>query len=618
MSDFTFDSARYPTRPGVYLMRDSAGRVLYVGKAKNLRTRLRSYFSARGDSRAHIRFLLARIASIETLVTDTEKEALILENTLIKEHTPRYNIDLRDDKTYVSLRLDLREEYPALEVVRRMPRDGALYFGPYASAGAVRETLKLIYRIFPLRHYPVATCRRRGRPCLYHQIGQCCAPCYGKITVAAYRKLVDGVTALLTGREEEVLRELRARMQRASEGMRFEEAASLRDQVRAIEQTVERQKVVAADGADRDVIGLHRAGGSVEIAVIFVRSGKVTGRNSFGLQWRAVEEELLSDFLREFYGREVMIPPRILLPFAPEDHSALQEWLTERRERKVELLVPQRGEALRLVEMAAQNAQEAGRERGDRERERHEVLRSIAAHLHLGRPPRRIECFDISNVQGRHSVGSMAVLLDGEPAPREYRRFRIRSVEGADDYASLREVLERRLTRGAGSEELPDMLLIDGGKGQLGVAQQLLDELGLADTIDLAGIAKSRVRRNVRGKAVERSEERFFLPGRKNPVVLRGGSPELFLLERLRNEAHRFAITYHRTVRRKATLTSGLEEIPGVGPGRRKALLKHFGSLKRVRSASLEALLAMPGLPADVAQAVYTFFQADTQKAPDR
>ncbi len=618
MSAFSFEPGRYPTRPGVYLMRDSVGEVLYVGKAKNLRTRLRSYFSARGDGRVHVRFLLARIASIETLVTGSEKEALILENTLIKEHRPRYNIDLRDDKTYVSLRLDLQEEFPALEIVRRVPRDGALYFGPYASAGAVRETLKLIYRIFPLRHYPVATCRRRGRPCLYHQIGQCCAPCHGKISAVDYRELVEGVIALLTGREEEVLKGLRERMQQASEQLRFEEAARLRDQVRAIEQTVERQKVVVADGDDRDVIGLHREGGSVEIAVIFVRGGKVTGRNSFGLEWRAVEEELLSDFLREFYGREVMVPPRILLPFAPEDLQALQEWLAERRERKVELLVPQRGDARRLLEMANENAREARRERGDRERERHEVLRSLATHLHLSRLPRRIECFDISNVQGSYSVGSMAVLVEGEPAPREYRRFRIRSVVGADDYASLREVLSRRLERGVDADELPDMLLIDGGKGQLGVVSQVLEDLGLKDKIDLAGIAKSRVQRNVRGKAVERSEERFFLPGRKNPVVLRGGSPELFLLERLRDEAHRFAITYHRTLRRKATLTSGLEEIPGVGPGRRKALLRHFGSLKKVREASLEALLAMPGVPEKVAREVFAFFHGSTQKDPER
>jgi len=618
MTKISFDAQKYPTSPGVYLMRDAEGVVLYVGKAKNLRARLRSYFSAQGDGRAHIRFLMARVEKLETLVTDTEKEALILENTLIKQHRPRYNFDLRDDKTYVSLRLNVQEEFPALEVVRKVARDGALYFGPYTSSGAVRETLKLLYRIFPLRHYPLEICRRRGRPCLYHQLGQCCAPCHGKISSRDYRQLVDGVIALLSGHEAKVLKELRLKMQQASEGMRFEEAARVRDQIHAIEKTVEHQKVVVADGDDRDVFGLYREEGSVELAVIYVRNGKVTGRSSFGLQWRAVEDELLSDFLREFYSREVMVPKRILLPLTPEDRPALQEWLSERRGSKVELIAPQRGEALRLVEMATQNAKEARRERGRREKERLQVLQSLARQLQLKHLPKRIECFDISNVQGSQSVGSMAVLVEGEAQRSEYRRFKIRTVTGADDYASLREVLLRRLERGKREQQLPQMLLIDGGKGQLGVVSQVLDELDLQGEIDLAGIAKSRVHRNVRGKAVERSEERFFLPGRKNPVVLRAGSPELFLLERLRDEAHRFAITYHRQLRRKATLKSGLEEIPGVGPGRRKSLLKYFGSLKKVRDASLDELLAMPGLPERVARDILAYFHPEDQNLPEK
>jgi len=615
MSPVTFDAQKYPTSPGVYLMRDGEGAVLYVGKAKTLRARLRNYFSAQGDGRAHIQFLMSRVESIETLVTDTEKEALILENTLIKQHRPRYNFDLRDDKTYVSLRLDMKDTFPALEVVRKVSRDGALYFGPYASSGAVRETLKLIYRIFPLRHYPLATCQRRGRPCLYHQIGQCCAPCHGKISPENYRELVDGVIALLSGREDDIHRKLSEKMQAAADELRYEEAARLRDQIQAIEKTVEKQKVVVADGDDRDVFGLYREEGSVEIAVIYVRGGKVTGRNNFGLQWRALDDELFSDFLREFYSREVMVPQRILLPLAIEDQEMFQEWLCERRGSKVEVLTPQRGDGLRLVEMANQNAHEARRERGKREKERREILRSLAEKLHLRKAPHRIECFDISNVQGRQSVGSMAVLLDGEAARAEYRRFRIRTVEGADDYASLREVLSRRLERGLTERQLPDMVLIDGGKGQLGAVQAVLEELDLKE-IDLIGIAKSRVHRNVRGKAIERSEERFFLPGRKNPVVLRSGSPELFLLERLRDEAHRFAITYHRQLRRKATLKSGLEDIPGVGPGRRKALLKHFGSLKKVREASQEELIEMPGLPESIAREVYDYFHQQAQKDP--
>ncbi|MFO7982659.1 MAG: excinuclease ABC subunit UvrC, partial [Desulfuromonadales bacterium] len=589
------DLKKYSTRPGVYLMRGGDGEVLYVGKAKNLRSRLRSYFSATGDGRGHIRFLMNRVEQIETIITDTEKEALLLENTLIKKHRPRYNINLRDDKTYVSIRLDPREEFPGLQVVRRVKRDGALYFGPYSSSSAVRETLKEIYRVFPLRHYPIEQCRRRGRPCLFYQIGQCSAPCFGKISQVDYAGMVKGVIALLSGRQSEVVETLNERMMQAAQQMRFEEAGRLRDQIQAIEQTVEKQKVASATNVDQDVVGIHREGGEVELTMLFVRQGKLIDRRSYGLDWRLDEEELVSSFLREFYSREVVIPDQILLPLLPEDAGALSEWLSEKRERKVEILSPQRGEKLRLVEMAAQNAFEAYRERGSRREAREAVLEEIRQRLHLPRLPRRMECFDISNIQGQMSVGSMVVTIDGEPAKQEYRRFKIRTVEGADDYASLYEVLKRRLKRGIEEEKLPDFILIDGGKGQLSVLSAVLNELGLEDRIAAAGIAKSRIVANVKGRAVERSEERFFLPGRKNPITLRSGSPALFMLERLRDEAHRFAITYHRKLRSKGALRSSLENIPGVGEKRRKMLLRHFGSLKKVREASLEELETSPG-----------------------
>jgi excinuclease ABC subunit C len=604
-----FDPKKYPAVPGVYLMRGAGGEILYVGKAKSLRQRLRSYFSPTGDGRPQIRFLMGRVAGVETIVTDTEKEALLLENTLIKEHRPRYNIQLRDDKTYVSLRLDPREAFPALQVVRKVRRDGALYFGPYASSAAVRETLKELYRLFPLRHYPVETCRRRGRPCLFYQIGQCSAPCHGKIDAEEYGELVRGVTALLSGRESEVLGLLRGRMAAAAAQMRFEEAARLRDQIRAIEQTVERQKVAEAGGGDQDVFGLHREGGEVEVAVLFVRQGKLIGRRSYPLEWRLDEEELLSAFVQQFYGREVFIPDQVLLPLPLEDAGTLAEWLGEAKGKKVAVLAPQRGGKRELVELAARNAAESFRERGSRREAREAVLEEIRERLHLARLPRRMECFDISNIQGRQSVGSMVVALDGEPAKGEYRTYRIRTVAGADDFASLDEVLRRRLTRGLAEGSLPDFILIDGGKGQLSVFTTLLDELGLAGKIDAAGIAKSRVFANVRGAVVEKSEERFFLPGRKNPVVLLAGSPALFMLERLRDEAHRFAITRHRRLRGKAALASALEEIPGVGPARRKALLRHFGSVKKIREATAEELSAAPGVPESVARAVYEYFR---------
>ncbi|PLX78284.1 MAG: excinuclease ABC subunit C [Desulfuromonas sp.] len=605
---FKFEAGKYPTAPGVYLMQDAAGQVLYVGKAKNLRNRLRTYFSGRGDGRIHIRFLLEKVAAVETIVTDTEKEALLLENTLIKKHRPRYNIDLRDDKTYVMVRLDPREEFPALKVVRRAKEDGARYFGPYASAGAIRQTLKELYRIFPLRHHPIATCRSRGRPCLYYQIGQCSGPCHGLISREEYAELVGGVVALLEGREEEVESLLQKRMQEAAAAMRYEEAARLRDQIAALEKSVERQKVADAVGIDQDVFGLHREGGEVEIAILFVRHGKLIDKRTFPLEWRLDEDSLFTNFLQQFYGRDVVFPDELLLPLAIEDADTISSWLSDRRGKKVLILVPQRGDKKRLVDLANRNAAEAFRQRGSREAARQALLTEFVGAFHLSRQPRRIECYDISNIQGAQAVGSMAVLVDGEPAKREYRHYRIKTVIGSDDFASLAEVLRRRLERGKVEENLPDMILIDGGKGQLSSAHAVLQEAALDTRIDLVSIAKSRVKANVRGKVVEKSEERFFLPGRKNPVLLRQGSPALFLLERLRDEAHRFAITYHRKLRSKSTLQSSLEEIPGVGPGRRKQLLKHFGSLKKVKEASLKELQSIPGLSQSLAETIYNYF----------
>jgi excinuclease ABC subunit C len=601
----TIDLSKYPLSPGIYQMFGDDDEILYVGKAKQLRNRLRSYFSAGGDGRAQIPLLMEKVQRIEVIVTDTEKEALLLENTLIKQHRPRYNIELRDDKTYVSVRIDLQEEFPALQVVRQVKNDGASYFGPYSSAGAIRQTLKEIYRIFPLRHSSIERCSKRGRPCLFYQIGQCSAPCHGRIGRAAYRLLVNGVIDLLDGRESQVIARLQQQMQAASNEMRFEEAARLRNQVRSIEKSVEKQRVTEYGGGNQDVIGLHQDGGEVEMALLFIRQGTLIGRRTYPLCWTLDLPELLSGFLREYYGRDVILPDQLLLPFELDDAELLGEWLSEKRGKKVSLLAPQRGEKKRLCQLAQRNALEAFKQRGSRREARASLLEEVQLKFHLPQLPQRIECFDISNVQGTHAVGSMAVLVDAEPAAAEYRRFKIKTVEGADDYASLTEVLRRRLQRGLEEQNLPQMILIDGGKGQLGVLSAVLEELQLQEQIGAVGIAKSRVIANVRGKAVERSEERFFLPGRKNPVSFRSGSATLFLLERLRDEAHRFAITYHRKLRSKAGLHSSLEDIPGVGPARRRALLKHFGSLKQIRAASLEELQKLPGLPVSLAEEIY-------------
>lgn len=599
------ESSSYPTSPGVYLMKDAEGLILYIGKAKNLRARLRNYFAPGGDGRAQVPLLMAKVAAIEVILTDTEKEALLLENNLIKKHQPRYNIDLRDDKTYVSVRLDLREEFPALKVVRQVANDGALYFGPYSSAGAVRKTLKEIYRFFPLRHSPIERCRQRSRPCLFHQIGQCSAPCHGLISAKDYACLVQGVVALLSGRDPEVLQLLQQRMDEASTTLNFEEAARLRDQIRAIERSVERQSVTDLGGGDQDILGLQRDGGEVELVLLFVRQGKLLDKRCWSVEWRLDIDELISDFLRQYYSGGVIIPNQILLPEPIDDASLFEDWLSELHGRKVRIITPQRGAKKRMVQMASRNAEDSRRQRGSKKEARGRVLEEMRQRFHLSELPLRIECFDISNIQGTESVGSMAVLIDGEAAPKEYRRYKIKTVAGPDDYASLDEVLRRRLMRGLTEGTLPQMILIDGGKGQLGVLTEVLAELGLTERIGVAGIAKSRVVANVRGKAIEKSEERFFLPGRKNPLRLRSGSPVLYMLERLRDETHRFAITYHRKLRRKATLRSSLEDIPGVGVARRKALLKHFGSLKLIRAASLEDLLQMPGLSRKLAHDIF-------------
>ena len=601
----SLDLKRYPQAPGVYLMFGSNDKVLYVGKAKRLRSRLRSYFSTGGDGRLQIPLLMEKVERIEVIITDTEKEALLLENTLIKKYRPHYNIELRDDKTYVSVRIDLNDPFPMMQVVRQVKNDGAHYFGPYSSASAIRETLKEIYRIFPLRHSSMERCKKRGRPCLFHQIGQCSAPCHGKISQTDYRKLVGGVIHLLEGRESEVISRLQQRMMRAAADLRFEDAAKLRNQISSIEKSIEKQKVTDYGGGNLDVIGLHQDGGEVEVTLLFIRQGRLIGRRSYAVAWKLDLPELLSGFLQEYYSRQVILPDQLLLPLVLEGADLLGEWLSEKRGKKVRLVTPQRGEKKNLCLMAQRNACESYRQRGQRQQAREELLNELQSKFHLPCWPKRIECYDISNVQGNQSVGSMVVLLDGEPAAAEYRRFKIKTVVGADDYASLREVLIRRLSRGIEEKKLPEMILIDGGKGQLGVLSAVLKEFQLEDDIGAVGIAKSRVLANVRGKVVERSEERFFLPGRKNPVSFRHGSASLFLLERLRDEAHRFAITYHRKLRSKASLHSSLDDIPGVGPARRKALLKHFGSLKRIRAATLDDLQQMPGISGELAETIF-------------
>ena len=599
-----FSPQDYPTRPGVYLMKGADGVILYVGKARNLRARLRSYLRPEQDSRPQIRFLMERTATIETIVTDTEKEALILENTLIKAHRPRYNISLRDDKTYVSLRIDLRDPYPALRLVRQVTADGALYFGPFSSSTAVKETLKQLYRIFPLRRLSAEYCARRQRPCLYFQIGQCSGPCHGKISREDYAELVRGAVALLSGREDDVLKLLQGQMREAAQAMRFEEAALLRDRIAAIQETVERQKVVEHGGGDCDVFGLWGDGRECAIIVLIIRRGRLIERRSYRLPGILEEEELLSTAVQQFYAQGNTPPPFILLPSPCPTSAVLSEWLGEQRGGRVRLLVPQRGDKRELVDMALQNAREHFGEKGAEEIAA-ATLEEIAARLGLQKVPARMECFDISNMQGGSVVGSMVVFIDGQPAKEAYRRYEVTTLDGhADDYAALNEVLGRRLDRARQEGLFPDLILVDGGRGQLGILSELIAAKGLDAVIEIASIAKAR-REKVTGSEALRSQERFFRPGSVSPILFPPGSAALHMLQRLRDEAHRFAITYHRQKRKARLLTSQLEQIPGVGPKIRFGLLRHFGSLRQLRAATVEELAAAPGIGAKSAQRIY-------------
>lgn len=597
--------SHFPTRPGVYRMCDAQGRVLYVGKAKNLRARVRSYFREGADGRAQVRFLMAKVADIEFVATDTEKEALILENTLIKRHHPRYNLDLRDDKSYLSLRLDVQNPFPRLTPTRRIQRDGALYFGPYSSARNLRETVELIYRLFPLRQCSEGELKRRMRPCLYCQIRGCRAPCCGRTDAAGYRRLVDQVVLFLKGRGGELVGHLRHAMTAAAERQDFEEAARLRDQLRAIEQTLERQKAVSHQPVDRDVVALVREGSETQAAVLVIRSGNLLGQRPYYLtDTYGDDAEVVTAFLQQYYRDDRIVPGEVLVGLdpRPENRALLEDWLGERRGRRVHIVRPRRGEKAALVRMAEDNAVELLAERRRTKVGYTAALEELQRRMGLPVLPRRMECYDVSNVQGQQAVGSLVTFVDGFPHKPGYRRFAIRTVVGSDDFAMLYEVLRRRLGRRGEGWELPDLMVIDGGKGQLGMAERALADAGVTG-VALAGLAKARTLPGT-GEAVQHSPERVFLPGRKNPVVLAPHAPGLFLLQRIRDEAHRFAVEYHRKRRSRATLHTALDEIPGVGEQRRRALLRRFGSVQRVGEASVEELATVPGISTGLATAI--------------
>jgi len=585
--------------PGVYLFKDAEGNIIYVGKASSLRHRVSSYFGSGQKLTPKTRRMVSKGADLEYFVTASEQEALILELNLIKRHHPRYNVRLKDDKTFPYLKIGLGEDWPRVHITRRLEENGGRYFGPFASAKSIRQTLKLVKGIFPFRSCSKPVTGTDTRACLDYDIGRCLAPCIGLVSRREYAEVIRQVVLFLEGKQERVVRQLKAQMAQAAGAMDFEKAARLRDQIQAVEQVVEGQRIAATVKGEQDVIAFSEDKDQAYVQVFFIRGGKLIGRESFLLQGTRYEPpgQIMASFIKQFYASAPHIPPLLLLQHPVEDTAMLQDWLSSKRGSKVKIQVPRRGNKKQLVGIVAENAREGLEQLKIKQfaspRVVSAALEEIKRELDLPRLPARIEGYDISDIQGAAAVGSMVVFEGGRPKPAHYRRFRIKTVSGVDDYAMLGEVLKSRVKRGSeasgGWAAMPDLVLIDGGKGQLSAARTAMKEMG-ADSIPAAGLAKEN--------------EELFIPQRSKPIVLPRSSPGLQLLQRLRDEAHRFALGYHRRVRKKETFASVLDTIPGIGPKRKRALLRQFGSVRAIREASVEELAAAKSMTHSLAQKI--------------
>ncbi len=608
-----------PTKPGCYLMKDIDGKIIYIGKAVNLRSRVRSYFHSSAQHDRKTKKLVAKIADIEWIIVASELEALILEMTLIKKHRPHYNVRLKDDKRYPYVKVHWADDYPKLTVTREMVNDGSRYFGPYTSVWAVHQTLDVLRKIFPYLTCDRVITGKDERACLYYDIKLCNAPCIGAVTLEEYRLMISDLMEFLEGRTGPIVDRLHSEMVEASQAMAYEKAAVKRDQIRAIETVVERQKVISTDYIDSDVIAMARSEQEACVQVFFIRSGKLIGREYFLLDGAddSPDSAVMADFIEQFYDKSPNVPPQVLLPHEIEEANIIHQWLnTKRGGEKVELLIPRDGSQKELVQMAAENAADTLttlRARWDADRHKQtQALGEIQEILKMKTPPNRIECYDISNTQGTAAVGSMVVFEQGVAAKSHYRRFNIKTVQGPDDFASMEEVLNRRFNRWQAAQEaakekkpgfkadlafgvLPDLLIVDGGKGQLSRAVKVLEKFDLFGKFKVVGLAKR--------------EEEFFTPGNPNPVLLPRRSEGLYLVQRIRDEAHRFAITAHRKRRSREGIASQLDSVPGIGPARRKALLQYFGSLDKIREASISDIAGVPGIPEKIAQAIKDHIQ---------
>jgi len=594
----------FPRSPGVYLMKGSAHKIIYVGKANDLKSRVTSYFTGK-DTRPMAPFLMARVHDIEFITTSTEKEALILENNLIKRYRPRYNVTLRDDKTYYHLSLNPTEKFPRLQLVRKRLNDDALYFGPYPSGLAAKETLRFVQQIFPLRSCRNRDFKLRPRPCLEYQIGRCFAPCKGLIDEEAYRKLVQSSVSFLQGRRRELISELKKQMNDASMELNYEEAARLRDRVAALEHALEKQNVDWGGAKDQDVVGLYEQNNNYQICILFIRSGKLLGSKSFSpVKVKADMAEIVSSCLTQYYDTDANIPDEIIVPCHLPDEEVIIEWLGEKKDTKVALTVPVIGTKNALLDMANENARNLWEAAQKNQEQKTAALQILQEKLSLTKLPQRMECYDISNISGKHAVGSMVVFQDGEPDKNNYRRYRIKEISEPDDYAMMYEVLSRRFARG---ENLPDLVVVDGGKGQLNVALAVLKDLKIKT--DVIGLAKEEraviTRKGIIKKKSAKSEDRVYLPKRKDAVYLSAWPQALRMLQQIRDEAHRFALSYHHRLKLKDDLNSILDDIANIGEARRKILLKHFGSALQVKKASLEELQETPGIGKELAGKIY-------------
>jgi excinuclease ABC subunit C len=604
ISDKIYEQFRYVSSDaGVYLMKDDAGKVIYVGKASNLKKRLASYVNPSDQSNAKTFALIRNIADIETIITASELEALMLESNLIKKYKPRYNVILKDDKRYPSLRLDIRHPYPNLEMVRKPQKDGALYFGPYASSGALYETLHLIHKTFRLRKCKTNIFKNRSRPCLNYQIGVCLAPCCLEVSHELYQSMVKEVILLLKGRTPDLIRNIKAEMLEWAELQEYEKAAQLRDKLFALEKIAEKQVSVSTDIKDKDVIAFVRSSEYSVFTMLFVRGGCLIGTRHFNFkETLSTDAELMETFIRQYYEKAHFIPDEILAQIQPDHAALIEARLKDISGKKVKILQHIVGEKVRLLKMAYKNAEKKLTDLITSLNSETEKLSRLQQKLKLDRLPVRIECFDNSNISGTSPVAGMVVFENGKPDKSSYRKYKIRSVSEQDDYAYMSEVLTRRFGKGEDSKPYPDLLMVDGGKGQIGIAVSVLRELGLEKEFTIIGIAKKDEKKG-------EHEDKIYMAGRADPVQWGREKDLLLFLEHIRDEAHRFAISFHRKQRQKASVTSILDNIPGLGPKRKKMLITHFGSIRNIQDAGIEELIALPGITAAIAEAVLAKMQ---------